>query len=281
MFENLPIAVEVEVSTVFFIPKTINRIYNLQIEKLPKEQLNIMALPKNKKGVALFLVDLRSKMPPIYNQESLGSCTANGLCAAIEYDDPSFMGSRLFLYYNERKLENDIPEDAGAQISDGVKCLLNYGICSEYEWPYNISKFADKPPSICYKNALKHKALQVQHIQDDEIHLKECLANGFPIVLGIKIFKSFESENVAQSGNVPMPKPNEECLGGHCVVLCGYNDNKQVWIMRNSWGVEWGDDGYFYLPYAYLLDSNLATDFWAIQKVSTYTEKVMKYFRLC
>ena len=207
-------------------------------------------------------------MPPVYDQGQLGSCTANALAAAYEYcDNNAFLPSRLFIYYNERKLENDIPDDAGAMLSDGIKTLETYGVCPETILPYDISKFAVKPSSLCYSTALKHKATKCSNIHNDLSSMKNALASGFPFVVGITIYESFESDSVALNGEVPMPNVNtEQMLGGHAVLVCGYDDSKKHWIMRNSWGSGWGDKGYFYLPYLYLLDSNLASDLWNITK---------------
>ena len=97
------------------------------------------------------VVDLRPKMPPIFNQGQLGSCTANALCAIFAYDDPSLIGSRLFLYYNERKMENTVLSDAGACLSDGVEALHTYGICREETWPYSDGDaFKHEPAEHCY-----------------------------------------------------------------------------------------------------------------------------------
>jgi len=172
------------------------------------------------------------------------------------------------LYYNERKIEYNIPDDAGALLSDGIKCLLNYGVCPESEWPYNILKFANKPTQKCYNDALKHKALVVENINNDMYSMKNALNNGYPFVVAILLYESFEFDSVTKTGfngNVA----TEKLLGGHAVVCVGYNNIKQCWIMRNSWGKSWGDNGYFYLPYAYLLDSNLSSDLWTINKIKT------------
>ena len=130
----------------------ITRKYNVKVNRLPKDKLKFKKLDAPSQLPAS--VDLRPNCPPVYDQGQLGSCTANALIGAFEYDVPSFMGSRLFLYYNERKLEGDIPDDNGAQLSDGVKCLEKYGLCPESEWPYDITKFATKPPEQCYTDAL-------------------------------------------------------------------------------------------------------------------------------
>jgi C1A family cysteine protease len=244
--------------------KQIKRIYNLKVAKQHESLLKFMELPK--KFVLPTIVDLRSKMPPIYDQGQLGSCTANALCGLIGYDKPTIHGSRLFVYYNERVLENDVSHDSGTTLADGIKCLQKYGVCQETSWPYIISKFAVRPPSSCYTEGVQHVALQVRNIKNDLNTMKTSLANGYPFVVGIQVYSSFESLYVRKTGNVPMPSPTDKYLGGHAIVCVGYDDTKKVWIMRNSWGSSWGINGYFYLPYAYLT-SNLASDLWNIQQI--------------
>lgn len=212
-------------------------------------------------------VDLRNKFPPPFDQGALGSCTANALCGVIAYDIPGFMGSRLFLYYNERVIECDVNNDAGAMLSDGIDSLLQYGICSEAEWPYQPSQFTVKPHEQCYRNALSHHALDVKHLNNTMDEMKNALRNGYPFVVGIILFQSFEGRDVALTGMARMPSYGENVVGGHAVVCVGYDDSRQVWIMRNSWGERWGDHGYFYLPYPYLLESGLATDLWCVTKM--------------
>lgn len=253
--------------------------YNVLINRIHPTNLKLLHLPKIS-SLPEF-IDLRSICPKVYDQGQLGSCTANALCGVVHFDwinnmtspmppslnEPELMGSRLFLYYNERMLENTIDEDSGALLSDGVKCLVKYGICLESEWEYDISKFKQKPPQSCYINALKHVVLEYSNIMNDITSMKTSLYHHYPFVVGIAVYESFESRNVALTGKVPMPKKGEQLLGGHAVVCVGYDDSKKVWIMRNSWGNEWGDNGYFYLPYEYLLDSNLSSDLWNIKSI--------------
>ena len=240
--------------------------YLKDISRQHPDKLKFLTAPMQLTTPLPVSVDLRDNMPPVYQQEALGSCTANALAAAYEYLTPKFMGSRLFLYYNERKIENTTDIDAGAVISDGVHALEKWGICSETELPYDVSKFAVEPSAQCYTDALKHRVLKAFNVHPDITSIKYKLSIGRPIVVGIRVFASFESAEVAKTGIVPMPKPGEECLGGHAVTLCFYDDAKQMWGLRNSWGPDWGDKGYFYLPYLYLLDSNLASDFWVLTK---------------
>jgi C1A family cysteine protease len=223
--------------------------------------------PAGRKPALPTKVDLRSRLPACYDQGQLGSCTANALCGAVVYDDAAITGSRLFLYYNERKIENTIQYDSGAYIHDGVKALQQYGICLESEWPYVISNFAIKPTAQCYTDALKHVALTVSSVPINLTAMKNVLAGNLPFVIGFTVYASFESSSVAATGIVPMPRPREQILGGHAVLVCGYDDSKQLFIVRNSWGTRWGVNGYFYIPYAYFTNPSLVSDLWTISKV--------------
>lgn len=232
--------------------------------------------PSTTTSVAALLVptsvDLRKtgRMPPVYDQGQLGSCTANALCAAVQFSDPTRVaGSRLFVYYNERVIESDVAYDAGAQLSDGVLSLERYGVCPEAEWPYDVARFAVKPPQACYKDAAARRLLRASAVPDSLVAMKRVLAGGRPFVIGIAIYPEFESAAVAKSGAVPMPTAEEmadpkACLGGHAVLCVGYDDTKGTWLMRNSWGAAWGLAGYFTLPYAYLLSPALASDGWTL-----------------
>lgn len=246
----------------------VKRSFNLTIKRIKFQQLKPLSIAPINHINLPSKIDLRDKFPPAFDQGELGSCTANALCGILAYNISNFMGSRLFLYYNERKLENDLQDDSDTLLHDGITCLQNYGICLENDWEYDLNNFAIKPPESCYISALNHKAINVTNIYNDITHMKTSLVNGFPFVVGISIYSSFESYNVINSGIVPMPTKYDKLLGGHAVLCCGYDDSKQVWIMRNSWGVNWGDHGYFYLPYLYLLDSSLATDLWNIVKIN-------------
>jgi C1A family cysteine protease len=217
--------------------------------------------------------DLRAKCPPVYDQGQLGSCTANAIAAAIEFDlmkekKNVFIPSRLFIYYNERVMEGTVDSDSGAQIRDGVKSVASKGDCPEKLWPYDINKFTEKPPQSCFKEGVKHKAVQYQRVIRDLNQMKGCMASGYPFVFGFSVYQSFESQQVAKSGHASMPAPGEKAVGGHAVVAVGYDDSQNWFIVRNSWGTGWGMKGYFTLPYAYLLNESLSDDFWTIRIVS-------------
>jgi len=245
---------------------TSNRTYISNISRVPFEKLSFRKLPHILHHTDLpSSVDLRPKMPPVRDQSSLGACSSFALIAGFEYDDPSFQGSHLFLYYNERVIENDVEIDGGAFLSDGILALQKYGLCSEATWPYDISKFVEKPPESAYTEALNHQALEVKNIHQDINSMKNSLVNGFPFVVGIQLFQEFESEHVAKTGIVPMPTRLSKSIGGHAVIIVAYTP--EHWIAQNSWSSDWGDHGFFYLPYAYLLDSSLCSDLWSILKV--------------
>lgn len=218
-------------------------------------------------------VDLRPQCPPIYDQGQLGSCTGNGIAAAIEFNQMKqkqqvFAPSRLFIYYNERVMEGTVSSDAGAQIRDGIKSVATLGAPPESDWPYDISQFAKRPPAKAYSDAKKDLVSSYSRVAQVLNQMQGCLAEGYPFVLGITVYDSFESDAVAKSGVVPMPGQNEKVIGGHCIVAVGYNNNKRVFVLRNSWGTGWGMQGYFTIPYEYLLDSRLASDFWTIRSVT-------------
>ena len=188
---------------------------------------------------------------------------------------PSFIPSRLFIYYNERAMEGTINSDSGAAIRDGIKSVAALGDCPETAipgfvgWNYRIKDFMVKPSPACYAQALKYKAVQYAKVAQDRASIKQCLAQGYPIVFGFSVYDSFESQAVANNGFVPMPDTkNEKLLGGHAVVAVGYDDVNGRYIVRNSWGKGWGQAGYCTMPYEYLEDANLASDFWTIRLVA-------------
>jgi C1A family cysteine protease len=218
-------------------------------------------------------VDLRPKCPPVLDQGQLGSCTANALANAhlfdqmAENDPQDQLPSRLFIYWNERDLEGSVKSDSGAQIRDGIKVLAKLGAPPESAWPYDIAKFAVKPPATAYQAALSEVAIGYQRVTQSLPQLKGALAAGFPMVFGFTVYESFESDAVAKTGIVPMPGPTERSLGGHAVMAVGYDDSLQAFRVENSWGPGWGQNGFFTIPYAYLASADLASDFWTIRQV--------------
>ena len=179
----------------------------------------------------------------------------------------AFTPSRLFIYYNERAIEGTLNEDSGAMIRDGIKSVVKQGVCKETDWPYVIARFTKKPAKTCYTEAMNHQVVSYQRVTQTLNQMKGCLASGYPFVFGFSVYESFETSTVAKTGKVPMPRSGETMLGGHAVAAVGYNDADQRFIVRNSWGGDWGKKGYCFMPYAYLTDPDLAADFWTIRMV--------------
>jgi len=220
-------------------------------------------------------MDLRPDCPPVYDQGELGSCTANAIGAAHQFGQlrqdsaKAFPPSRLFIYYNERAIENTIDTDAGAMLRDGIKTVVKQGVCPEPQWPYRIADFARRPTKVCYRTALDHQVVSYRRLAQNLRQMKGCLADGYPFVFGFSVYESFESPAVARTGVVPLPAAGERVLGGHAVMAVGYEDARARFLVRNSWGTQWGKRGYCFLPYAYLTGAGLAADFWTIRLVET------------
>lgn len=215
-------------------------------------------------------IDLRSECPKVYNQGKLGSCTANALAFGYEFTELSqhnkneFMPSRLFIYYNEREIENTIETDSGASLTDGIKTLKYIGVCPESKWVYDTDKFTVKPNVECYEIAKLHQIDIFYAIKQELKQLKAALIQGYPIVFGFTVYSNFEKNSVKDTGIMEMPTEDDIIIGGHAVAAVGFDDKKNYFIVRNSWGTEWGDDGYFYMPYDFILNPRYASDFWCI-----------------
>lgn len=256
------------------------------VPDLPDARDHLYAAPQIALAALPPSVDLRSECPAVYNQGRIGSCTANAIAAAFEFDLmmqhlPVFQPSRLFIYYNEREVEGHVNSDSGAQIRDGIKSVATLGVCSEDEWPYDDTpaesdggpfppgaRDGEKPSAQCYQDALNNRVTTYRRVLRDPDQMRGCLAAGYPFVFGFTVYESFESKEVADSGVVPMPQPGEQVLGGHAVLAVGYDDSTQRFIIRNSWGTDWGQDGYFTMPYAYLTTRGMSSDFWTTRVVT-------------
>lgn len=225
-------------------------------------------------------VDLRGSglLGSVWDQGQLGSCTAHGTGKAYVYDrakqgtgDADFDGSRLFQYYNSRVLEGSADSDSGATVTDAIKALNGSGFPPSSDWPYDVSKFAAKPPKKAYTDGKLREAVKYAQVQQSEQAMKACLSASLPFVIGFTVYESFESDQVAKDGIVPMPGSGEQVVSGHCVLCVGWKqiNGQDHWILMNSWGAGWGDKGFFYMPKAYLTNSSLSGDFWTVQAVSS------------
>jgi C1A family cysteine protease len=217
------------------------------------------------------VVDLRNYCSSIENQGNLGSCTGNAIAGAIELlnnrnGNPNDV-SRLFIYYYERLLLGTVNYDSGAYIRDGIKVTNKYGASLESYWPYDIKKYKQEPIVEAKNDALKRKVTLYERIIDFDGCI-DALANGYPVVIGFYVYESFMSMAVAKTGIMPYPNiKREKLLGGHAVLLVGYNKNKKVFIARNSFGTSWGDKGYFYMPFD-VIKPNMSSDYWIIKSVN-------------
>ncbi|MBR4678469.1 MAG: hypothetical protein IKO99_10765 [Bacteroidales bacterium] len=206
-------------------------------------------------------VDLRPYMTAVENQSTLGSCTANAAAGAYEYlkkwhQQENFDLSRLFLYYNTRALMGLENEDSGGNFYDVMEAMAEYGVCSEKSWPYDIKKYRQKPPSQCYEEAKQNVISKYEQVELDLTAWKSVLAEGYPIVFGIGTSSAFDNP---RNGFIPTPKSGEADQGGHAMCCVGYSDPDKVFIVRNSWGHQWGDKGYCYIPYSYMLNPEFNT----------------------
>lgn len=214
-------------------------------------------------------VDLRALLPPVQDQGELGSCTAHATVAMLEHNQieigqPLTPLSRLFAYYNARVVENSAGSDSGAALRDVIASLASQGVCQESDWPYDPAQFAVRPTDACYAEAANAKISVYARLTtlDDML---VCLASGHPFVFGFTVYQSFESKEVAATGIVNMPGSAESALGGHAVCAVGYDQDAARFIIRNSWGPDWGQAGYFTMPFDYVTNTNLADDIWAVQ----------------
>jgi C1A family cysteine protease len=255
------------------------------IPDLPDRRDRMFAAPAAHLRALPPSVDLTATCPPVYDQGELGSCTANAIAGALQFDQhqpdhaprttdraprcpDTFTPSRLFIYYNERVVEGTVDEDSGATLRDGIKSVAKQGAPHEPLWPYVIARFRTKPSPKAYSDGRRHRALRYERVPRLLDQMQACLAAGFPFVFGFSVYESFESRDVARTGVMPMPEAGEVQLGGHAVLAVGYDTAARRFLIRNSWGPAWGRKGYFTMPFDYLVDDALSDDFWTVKGVA-------------
>lgn len=226
---------------------------NFIVKKDPRDHRDLFCKVSNTANIKN-KVDLREWCSPIEDQLHLGSCVGQAIVGAFEliinklYPEKFKDLSRLFVYYNARLLDGYVDDDVGAYVRDGIKAVHKWGICTEEIWPYLINKFADTPSLESYieaKQRLIHSYYRINSIDD----IITSLGLEIPVVTGIQVFGDFD--RLGLDAVIPLPTDKDDILGGHAVTIVGYDNDKKYFICRNSFGEDWGDQGYFYMPYDY------------------------------
>lgn len=230
-------------------------------ETAKKLKIDISSLKSNP-------VDLRPYCTPIEDQEDIGSCTAQAGVGLVEYIELNQFGeyldaSRLFLYKVTRNLL-ELTGDTGAYMRSTLKALRLFGTVPESYLPYVTSKFDEEPPAFCYSFARNYQILSYYRLQT-LAEIKSVLEMGLPVAFGFTVFRSMFAGDVEETGKIPFPSKYDSVAGGHAVVAVGFNDGENYVIIRNSWGINWGDNGYGYLPYKYF-EEGLTRDYWILVK---------------
>lgn len=226
-------------------------------------------------------VNLQEWFSPVEEQGSLGSCTANAGVALVEYFErrayqKHIDASRLFLYKATRNLMHETG-DNGAFLRSTMSALVLFGIPPEEYWPYTIADFDKEPTAFCYAFAQNYQSMTYYRLdppgttKSDLLNqIKTNLTGGLPSMFGFTVYSSIEQ--AATTGKIPYPTSGEKILGGHAIVAAGYDDKMKIknakpgaLLIRNSWGKGWGDEGYGWLPYDYVL-KGLAVDWWSLLK---------------
>lgn len=217
-------------------------------------------------------IDLRQYCSPVEDQKTIGSCTAQAVVGLVEYFQQRALGefldgSRRFLYKVTRKLYG-FEGDTGAYVRGTLRALRIFGLCPEEYWKYDVDKYDDEPPAFCYAFAQAYQAVKYYRIWDGDPvklldQLKASLAAGLPFAFGFTVYSSIWDPAVQASGDIPFPKAGDQVEGGHAVMAVGYDESKRRFLIRNSWGTDWGQQGYGTLPYEYV-EKEISDDFWVL-----------------
>lgn len=215
---------------------------------------------------------------PIEDQGALGSCTAQAVVGLMEFMQrrvgEHVDGSRLFTYKVSRKLLG-WKGDTGAHLRTAIKSVAAFGVPPEEFWPYEVKRFDEEPTSFLYAFAQRYRALEYTRLDEEGKKsaetledIKRVLVSGLAVVFGFSVYSSMST-----SPDIPLPTARDRLEGGHAVMAVGYDDEHKLpdghvcpsLIIRNSWGIDWGAQGYGFLPYEYVL-KGLADDFWTVLK---------------
>ena len=248
-----------------------NRILNWK--RQPKDPRDLKSVRHLAAPVSLPVSFELDRNIPVFDQGNIGSCVSNSACACFRYEaaqvqgDFRFEPSRLFVYYNARKLQGWEREDSGAYIRDGFKSLNKWGLATESTWKYDTAKFAIEPPKEAYDDALKNVTVKYAAVDQNVNTIKQTLLSGAAVSFGFNVYDSFFGSWDRTTGIMPLPKKGESLQGGHAVTITGYRDDIKCFIIQNSWGTSWGKAGKYFAPYSFVLNPNEADDFWAIEEI--------------
>jgi C1A family cysteine protease len=243
----------------------------------------VAALPK-----AATLPNATTMLPPIRDQGDQGSCTGHSTRTAVQYKRAAEKKASLelsprFIYFNARVIEGTVNQDAGAMIRDVIKGVNKLGVASEKLCPYSDKVLTQRPTSQAYKEALDDQVLKYERVQQNHDYVAHCIVSGNPIVIGMTVYESMMSDQVANNGLLPMPTADDGVDGGHAICVVAYDDTMSILgqkggvLIANSWGQEWGckgpngTRGYFWMPWRYLLDTDLVDDLWSVDVVKEET----------
>ena len=219
-------------------------------------------------------VDLRKWDTPVKDQGDLGSCTAFMATGVIGFVRnvlglPPLDLSELFIYYNERLRLGTVGKDSGAGIGDAFSVLAAPGSCQASLWPYDVARFTEQPPFECFADAALDVAVQEFALDYTLDAIKSNLAEGFPVGFGFDVYESFKT--IGADGIMPFPNTDsEDFLGGHAVIMVGFDDATQSFLVRNSWSAAWGWEGYFWMPYKVITDPNgMAGEYMTVRRIAS------------
>jgi len=254
---------------------------NQDAKKYSKKTYKEKALPKK--------VDLTTLMTPVENQEQSNSCVANAVAGAYEYLakqhlEEDYNVSRMFIYYNARYLAEDDDDyeikDNGSYIQKAIEGLQEYGACSEEMYAFDLDLINEEPYQEAYDEASEFLVEDMELLETDLYTWKHALAEGHPIIFAINLYKSFDKQ--PKKGLIPKPSKSESSRGAHgahAMLAVGYSDIDKVFIVRNSWGETWGDNGYCYIPYDYLMNSKYNHgDSWIIKQLENVDFDTTEYW---
>ncbi len=214
-------------------------------------------------------IDLSGKLTPSNNQGNLGSCGPHAVDQLINYNQanqnlPYLETSKLFTYYNARKIMGTVNQDSGVENRAMLQSLKLNGFCvPEALWPYDVQKYRQEPPPPAY--AAAKKVISYATVSQTLDQMRATLASGFPFLFGFSVFPAMDTPAVARSGDLPMPAG--QSVGGHDVAIVGYDNTSRRFKFQNSWGVQWGARGYGTIPYEYASNPSWAGDFWVITQI--------------